>query len=161
MTLDGRPLDLTRDEYNISSAPDQNLFLVDPVEGRLLKISPSGVATVVQSLLGLPAALSTPAVDAKGQILLFAPNGDTIKPAKLEDINKPMAPPVAYPAVLVFGESHTTYIARDDIVAYPGFPVFGMRLSELLPNPTEGAWLSYDAGSGELLRFKIKEKIWR
>ena len=34
-------------------------------------------------------------------------------------------------------------------------------LNELLPNPTEGGWLSYDAGSGELLRLKIKEKLWQ
>ena len=62
--------------------------------------------------------------------------------------------------MLVFGDHHLLAIARDDIIAYPA-PVFGMRLNELLPNPSEGGWLSYDAGSGELLRLKIKEKLWQ
>ncbi len=161
VTLDGRPIDLKHDEYSLSAGPDQNLFLVDPVEGRLLKISPDGIATVAQSLVGLPGLLSTPAVDAKGQILLFAANVDPIKPAKLEDINRTPPPPVAYPAMLVFGDKGLIDIARDDIIAYPGFPVFGMRLSELIPDPTSGGWVSYDAGSGEVLLLKIKEKAWQ
>ena len=134
-TLDGLPLDLTRDEYDISAAGDDKLFLIDPVEGRLMTLSSGGVAKVVQSLLGFPSALSTPTLDAKGQILVFAANADPIKPAKVEDIDHPTPPNIAYPAMLVFGDHRLLAISRDDIIAYPGFPVYGMRLERVAPQP--------------------------
>jgi hypothetical protein len=163
--IDERPIDLTRDEYDLAPAGDENLFLLDPLEGRVLKITPEGVATVVRSLVGLPSSLSTPTVDREGKLLLFAatpgPNAPIIQPAKIEDTNAARPPDVTYPAMLIFGAGdHITAIGRDDIVAYPGFPVFGMRLKQLIPHPGEEGWVSYDPGSGELLRLKIKEKIW-
>ena len=111
--LDGRPLDLTRNEYDISAAGDDKLFLIDPVEGRLMTLSSGGVAKVVQSLLGFPSTtISTPTLDAKGQILVFAANADPIKPAKVEDIDNPTPPNIAYPAMLVFGDHHLLAISQ-------------------------------------------------
>jgi len=63
--------------------------------------------------------------------------------------------------LILDGPDRITAIGRDDIVAYPGFPVFGIRLRELIANPGDEGWVSYDAGSGELLRLKIREKLWQ
>jgi hypothetical protein len=170
VTLAGKPLALTRDEYQMSAAPGGMLFLLDPVAGQLLKITPSGAATVARSLVGLPVDLSTPAVDRTGRMLLFAANDDLIKPQPGADAAAGSASPIqqtkidaTFPAMLLFddAEKRVAHIGRDDMQAYPGFPVFGMRLRQLVPRPSEEAWISYDAGSGELLRVKIREKTFQ
>ena len=35
--------------------------------------------------------------------------------------------------------------------------LFATRLRQLVPFPPEQGWISYDAGSGELLRVKVTE----
>src|SRR5205823_3564445 len=71
VTLEDKPLELTRDEYNLAPAPDGNLFLLDGVVGQLLKIDANGKANVVRSLAGLPRDLSTPVLDRGGKMLMF------------------------------------------------------------------------------------------
>ena len=74
-----------------------------PSNGRLLKISPEGVATRVRSLVGFPNALSTPAVDRKGHLLMFAgTNNEIIAPSSIEDAAQAKPPQVNYPAMLIF-----------------------------------------------------------
>ena len=90
---------------------------------------------------------------------MFAGNGQPIGPNNIEDTNQPTLPTIAYPAMLVFDGDRLTTIGRDDILAYPGFPIFGVRFYELIPYPGEGGWVSYDAGSGELLRLTVREKM--
>ena len=170
VTFNGKPIALTREEYELSAGPDGTLMLLDPVAGRLIKIRGDGTATLVRSLLGLPKDLSTPAFDRRGQMLLFAANAELIRRSAASDGDNAVpatAPPplpkfdATFPAMLIFdGETLVTHIGRDDVLAYPGFPVFGMRLRQLVPHPSDEAWISYDAGSGELLRVKIHEKSW-
>jgi hypothetical protein len=159
--LGQRPVDLTREELEITPAPNGQLFVMDPVNGRVLRINQEGVAVHVRSLVGMPASLSTPAVDGKNQLLIFAAaNQQIIAPSTIEDAAAAKPPEVTYPAMLIFGEQHTITIPRDAIIAYPGFPVFGLHLTDLIPHPREEGWISYDRGSGELLRLKIREKLW-
>ncbi|HYO08825.1 MAG TPA: hypothetical protein VER17_07610 [Tepidisphaeraceae bacterium] len=160
----GKPLPLTRDEYELWPGLDGTLFLLDPVGGHLLRIDAAGNATVARSLAGLPNALSTPAVDRRGQILLFAgnvPESQIIKPTTEDDAAAPKLPEISYPAMLMFeGNSFAAAAERDRIMAYPGFQVYAMRLKHLVPNPTAQEWISYDAGSGELLRLKLRQRLW-
>ena len=158
-------MDLTRDEYQMSAGPEGTLFLLDPVAGRLLKITTGGQATVVRSLVGLPKDLSTPALCRGGQMLLFAANEELIKPQSAADADAAAKLPhfdATFPAMLIFeADGKLSHIGRDDMQAYPGFPVFRIHLRQLVPHPTQEAWISYDAGSGELLRVKIREKSWQ
>jgi hypothetical protein len=163
--LEGQPLQLTRDEFELAPGPDQNLFLLDPPGGRLLKIDPNGRATLVRTLAGLPNQLSAPAVDRRGQILLFAGKeknpDDFIRPATERDAAAPKPLDVTYPAMLFFdGENFVAAAESNRIRAYPGFPVYSMRLTQLVPNPAAEEWISYDNGSGELLRLKLRQKLW-
>jgi hypothetical protein len=158
-----QPIELTRDEYQMSAAPGGALFLLDPVAGRLMKITASGEASVVRSLVGLPIDLSTPAIDKSGQMLLFAANAELIKPRTADAAIKAQQLPTfdaTFPALLIFAAAgdKVTHIGRDDMQAYPGFPVFGMRLRQLVAHPKNEAFISYDAGSGELLRVRVREK---
>src|SRR5262249_54408779 len=106
--------------------------------------------------------LSTPTTDRAGHLLLFAGNAELIPPKTVEDAGQ-LKLDTSYPAMLIFESNNAEQrkvmsIERDNIVAYPGFPVFGMKLDELVPQPRDEAWISYDSGSGELLRLKIREK---
>ena len=65
------------------------------------------------------------------------------------------------PAMLIFKPDQIVSIGRDHMQAYPGFPIFSTRLRQLVPHPVEGGWISYDAGSGELLHVKVVENLWR
>ena len=160
--LDDRPIELTRDEYELAPAPEGSLFMLDPVNGRLLKISPEGVATRVRSLVGFPNALSTPAVDRKGHLLMFAgANNEIVAPSSIEDAAQAKPPQVNYPAMLIFSDPNIITIDRESIIAYPGFVILRLRLQHLLPHAGEEGWISYDSGSGELLRLKIREKLWQ
>jgi hypothetical protein len=162
--LEGQPLPLTREEYEISIAPDGAIFLLDLFAGRILKIKPDGSGTVVRSVVNLPTSLSTPTTDRAGHLLLFAGNSDKLIPPKTVEDAGQLKLDTTYPAMLIFDlsspERKVTTIERDNIVAYPGFPVFKMKLDQLVPHPREEAWISYDSGSGELLRLKIREKTY-
>jgi hypothetical protein len=168
VTLSGQPIALTREEYQIAPAPNGSLFLVDPLAGRLLKIAPSGQATVARSLVGLPVDLSTPTVDSTGRLLIFAANDKLIpRPAGATPTTDPSPPEkfdATFPALLIFdtpaGGNGVMHIGRDNMQAYPGFPVFGMRLRELVPQADAQGWVTYDAGSGELLRAIVHEKAY-
>jgi hypothetical protein len=162
VTLEGNPVDMTREETDIAPAPGGALFVLDVPGARLLKVAPGGQATLVRSLVGLPKVLSTPSVDANQNLVLFAANAEPIG-AKPNDIEAAAAASIdsTYPAMLVFKPDHVVSIGRDHMHAYPGFPVFGTRLRQLVPHPRAGGWVSYDAGSGELLRVEIVENLWR
>jgi hypothetical protein len=160
VTLDDKPLNLTRDEYELSIAPQSSLYLTDPLGSQLLRIDPEGRATVARNLAGLPEALSTPSVDRRGQMLIFAAgNSPILKPATTQQAETVKSPDMSYPAMLFFDGDAMTAIERDRILAYPGFPIFGLRLRRLIPNPGAEEWLSYDAGSGELMRLKVRQRV--
>ena len=174
--LGEQTIQLTRDDMEIAPAPGGALFLTDIAGARLLRITPDGTAGVVRPLTGLPSVLSAPSVDRDQNLVIFAANADIIgtKP------RNPNAPPTAapapapaapstpaaridstYPAMLIFKPDKVISIGRDNMQAYPGFPVFSTRLRQLVPDPAGGGWISYDAGSGELLRVKVVENLWR
>jgi hypothetical protein len=161
--LEGRPVELTRDDMEIAPAPGGALFLIDIGGARLVKIGAEGDATIVRSLAGLPSVLSTPSVDPQQNLVLFAGNGDIIG-VKGKDANAAaaaLADSSTYPALLIFKPDQILSIGRDHMHAYPGFPIFGTRLRQLVPHASEGGWVSYDAGSGELLHVRTVENLWR
>ena len=155
--FEGKPLELTREELEISGAPGGGIFLLDVPHAQLLKITPDGKAELVRSLIGLPSVLSTPSVDAEQNLVLFAANADLIG-IKAGD---PTAPRIkaTFPALLIFKRDRVVTIERDHMNVYPGFAVFGTRLRQLVPHDVEKGWISYDAGSGELLRIKVTENL--
>ena len=169
--LNDQPLALTREDYEISLAPEGTLFLLDLFAGRVLQINADGTAKVVTSVVNLPNALSTPTTDRAGHLLIFAggvdekgQHAELIPPKTVEDAGE-LKLETSYPSMLIFDLSggnpddrRVSAIERDNIQAYPGFPVYRMRLQYLLPYPKDEAWISYDSGSGELLRLKIGEK---
>jgi hypothetical protein len=159
--LGSQTVEMTRDGMEIAPAPGGSLFLLDVPRARLLKIAPDGVATLVRPLAGLPAQLSAPAVDREQNLVLFAGNGNLIGVKGNDAAVAAAKVDSTYPAMLIFKPDKVVSIGRDYMQAYPGFPVFSMRLRQLVPHARDGGWVSYDAGSGELLHVKIVENLWR
>ena len=143
------------------AAPNSQLYLLDLVKGRLLRIDSTGTASLARSLSKLPSALSTPAVDSSGKMLMFAADSKPFPPANADEAEKLKPLEVPLPAMLIFDAGRINAIDRDHVLTYPGYPIFGMRIRQLLPNPSQQEWIGYDAGSGELLRLKIREKLWQ
>src|SRR5439155_6880294 len=81
----GETIELTRDEYELSVAPQSQLFLQDGVKGWLLKIDSTGSAVLARSLSKLPRELSTPTFDGSGKMLIFAANSDPFPPANADE----------------------------------------------------------------------------
>jgi hypothetical protein len=86
----------------------------------------------------------------------------SIPAAAVSSSSPPPAPiDATFPSLLIFQSDGTIKsIGRDLINAYPGFPVFGMRLAQLAPHPRASAWLSYDSNSGEFLMLTIRQREW-
>jgi hypothetical protein len=159
--LGSQTVEMSRDGMEIAPAPGGALFLLDVPGARLLKIAPDGVATLIRPLAGLPAQLSEPAVDREQNLVLFAGNGNLIGVKGNDAAIAAAKVDSSYPAMLIFKPDKVVSIGRDAMQAYPGFPVFSIRLRQLVPHPRDGGWVSYDAGSGELLHVKIVENLWR
>jgi hypothetical protein len=159
--LNNQPVEMTRDGMEIAPAPGGALFLLDLPGGRLLTIAPDGAATLVRPLAGLPAQLSEPGLDREQNLVLFAGNGNLIGVKGNDAAVAAAKVDSSYPAMLIFKPDKVVSIGRDHMQAYPGFPVFSMRLRQLVPHPRDGGWVSYDAGSGELLHVKVVENLWR
>jgi hypothetical protein len=158
----GNAVELNRDEYELSPGPSQTLYWLDPMDAEVRQIDAQGTAKTVRSLVGLPSALSAPVNDRAGKLVTFAAAPTQANPL-LEPKTEEQAPmkgglDVTYPAMLIFDGKDVTAIGRDDILAYAGFPTHGMRLAQLVLHPTEDAWFTYDAGSGELLRLRVRAK---
>ena len=181
VTLDGKPIAMTRPDLALSPAGNGALFLLDPSNARLLRVAPDGVAKLERSLRGLPSILSTPAIDAKGQMLLFAANapplGKSAPATQLSRGEPPLLSPAealaspqqgnsqeidaTYPSLLIFQpDGRVKSISRDHINVYPGFPVYAMKLTQLVPHPRASAWLTYDSQSGEFLLLTIRQREW-
>jgi len=159
--LEGRPIELTREDMEIAPAPGGGLFMIDISGARLIRIASDGNATIVRSLAGLPSVLSSPSTDRDQNLVLFAGNSDIIG-VKGKDANVATdTVQSTYPALLIFKPDKVLSISRDHMHAYPGFPIFSTRLRQLVPHPSEGGWISYDAGSGELLHVRTVENLWR
>lgn len=170
VTVDGKPVNLARDDsadrtdMEISPAPGGALFLLDVGGARILRIEQDGKATAIRSLVGLPKVLSSPSVDREQNLVLFAGSGEIIGAPAAKKTDPPVDPRVdaTWPAMLIFKRDRIISIGRDHVQAYPGFPIFSTRLRQLVPNPAgDGGWISYDAGSGELLRVRVVENLWR
>lgn len=157
--LDQQPIDLTRDDQDLAAVGEGTLFLTDLERGVLLRIDSTGAARRERSLVGLSRELSTPLLDRSGRLILFAARGETIPPKSADDAVSTL-PEVLYPALLIFEKDQLTQINRDNVRAYPGFPIFAMKLRKVVAHPSsiEEGWIGYDSGSGELLRVQIAQQ---
>jgi hypothetical protein len=157
--VEGQKVDLTHPDYSISPAGEDSLFWFDRTDAMLYRIDSNGYVKLFKSMVGLPVSLSTPALDAQGRIVIFAADAPKSEVKNISQIDLPrLRVTVPYPAILMLEQDSLRAIGGDKFEIYPGVSLAAMRLSELLPEPRERAWIAYDANSGELIRMRIAER---
>lgn len=150
---DDQELDLTRDRYVMSPGVGENMLLLDRATGMMWQVDPIGRATVRILLTGLPSELSRPVVIKGDHLMIFAAESPRIE----ADVTAPLGtnlPRTSYPALLDIAADKITAIGRDDLRVYSGFPVYAIRIHELVAAP-DGSLIGYDLGSGQLLRIRL------
>jgi hypothetical protein len=149
-------LKLTGDGDDLAAAEDGTLFYLDRREGNLWRINDMGTATLVQSLLGQPRAITPPAPDARGRVFLLegesAPMTASGEHAEVESPAQGN-----FPVLLVVEGGKLTPFAYD-AQAWPStLPLSGVQPTLLVNERPGRTWITYDAKSGQLLRVRWRE----
>jgi hypothetical protein len=152
---EGRPLPLTKNEYELSPGPGGTLFLLDIASAVLWQVDRSGAATVRFLLIGLPKQLAPPTAVGENSLVMFAAESELIG-TELQILERPDLPKFQYPALLQIRGNQISAIERTEFRAHAGFPVYAVRLGRLIPE-TPQTWISYDAASGALMRVRVEE----
>jgi hypothetical protein len=153
ISAEDQHFDLTQDQYSVFGSASGNLLMLDKSSGQLWTIdSLSGMAKPLVSLAGVPRDLSEP-VAAKDQITFFAADSEPIE-TDMSDLQARTLPKAVYPAILRISGNQISVIGRDDLHAWGGFPIYAMRVHELVP-AMDGSLIAYDLSSGLLMRLRI------
>lgn len=155
-TTAGAPLRMTGPGKAVGAASDGGLLLRDTRDVELWQIDPSGRATLLHALSGLPTALSAPAGGAGGRTFMVAGDAPLIPARSDEEALEPVLP-VRYPALLIVEDGTLRGIGGQDFALPAGVTPQEMRVHELLAEP-ENALVGYDEHSGALLRFRISSR---
>jgi hypothetical protein len=152
------PIDLTREDCDLSAGIGDELLVTDRRLGALYRVDSLGKATLLASLVGLPEGVTTPTVvnddlfaqasssrattaeSFKGCALLFAPDGNAIDPpisARPDPAHVRLNPP----GLLSFSPAAGTWLAVDqsDLHAPGEITVQALRLTQLVPIGV-GSW---------------------
>ena len=157
--LENVPAPFTDDQQRIAPDGEGSFLLLDPAHARLLRVDMNGTATSILSLLGLPGALSTPAMDPQGRIVLFDADSTPLAATNPADTRKTWRLDISWPALLMLNSRGTmTAISRDHFQTPPGIAAFGMKITELIAAPAGSApsFIGYDSHSGQVLRLTVK-----
>ncbi|HWP41454.1 MAG TPA: hypothetical protein VNL70_11050, partial [Tepidisphaeraceae bacterium] len=154
--------DLTRERFVLSAGPGDSLLLMDLSGGALFRVDPTGAATLINLLIGLPKELSAPLVlddpntqanDLATPLLIFAADSEPIE-ADASDLPSRRLPRTTYPALLTIAGKQITAIGRQDLRAPGGFPAYALRIRQLVPAP-DGSFVAYDQASGQIVRITL------
>jgi hypothetical protein len=150
-------LNPTRPELQLAPGPGDLTLLLDPWTAAIWEIDLTGGADVLQSLVGLPQHLSTPAANSQGDIMFFAAPSDPIQP-RVEQRVAPVNVETHYPSLLVLRAGNITPVPRDDFHADSSFPLYSMQIEQLLYESGRDTWIGYDSASGQLVRLRLSLK---
>jgi hypothetical protein len=137
----------------LSAGPEQSLLLLDPRHGMLFRVDPSGKAEPLWNLSGLPRRMARPLWDASG-IMLFLAAADPMiatlrEPPPLKDL------PLTYPAILLLPpEGEPSTITTRAILLPRDMQHAQLELTAIIREPGRQTWITYDRGSGHLLRMR-------
>jgi hypothetical protein len=158
------------EQEDMAAGPDGLLYYLDRPRALLWKISTrTGFYTPVQSLEGLSRAVAAPAADDRGRVALLAGDGDPLvareyagAAARSQTAEELTWAKLTYPALVQLKPGSTrapiVTASRDDFHAPPALPVQDLQPRQLLLDPSSGTLITFDAGSGELLRVRILAK---
>jgi hypothetical protein len=139
---------------DLGAGPGGSLVYVDRPAARLWRISPLGEASAGPELGDLPAGTTTPVLDERDRLVMFAPDAPPMVPRPDEIITT--RPATEWPGVVIFEGDRQTVLSRRSIEGPVGVKVRSLAPS-LLARDRNG-WIIYDAPTGELLRLRLAER---
>jgi hypothetical protein len=155
--LESESINLSRRQYELSSGIEGNLLLSDHSTGAIWQLNPAtGQAKIHTYLTALPRDVSTPLVINKDHLLLFIADSEPLE----ADVNITMRrqlPQTSFPALVEIASTNFTAIGREEFRAPGGFPVYTMRIHQLVLAP-DGAYIGYDLASGQLMKIRVTEE---
>jgi hypothetical protein len=154
------PIRLTSDSVDVTIAPGGALWVLDRAQGFLYFTDASGFAHPVMSLFGYPKLLSRPHVLPDGRVLIVFAAADPIRPplGVIDPLQlESQAQNILFPAMMIRRDDQTTFIQRDDIRAPAGYPVYSLRIDELVPMNRRNHFVAFDHGSGQIVRLRLIE----
>jgi hypothetical protein len=150
-----RPIDMTRNRYELSSGADDGLLLMDRQDGNLWTLDAAGRALPRLALTGLPSELSNPLDMKDGGLMFFAAESD-VYAADVGHVVRGRMPAASLPALLQIKGDNLKTIGREDLQAPGSLPVYAMRIRQLVAAP-DGSWVGYDPPSGHIVRIRLTE----
>jgi|GEM_PF-1473678 hypothetical protein len=145
---------LTGDKYTVGAGPEGSIVIADLWIGTIWQIEPDGFAKPLGSLVGLPNAISAPAVDKQDRVVMFSageqnilPHGEAQQPSNIGATQ--------FPALLIFGQNQVSRFSRTAIRVGAPFRLEDLRLSSMCPSPDHDGWIAYDAAAGELFHVHL------
>jgi hypothetical protein len=145
---------LTSAGEDLAAGPGGSLVYVDRAAGRLWRIEPLGEAAAGADAGELPVGTTTPSLDERGRLVMFAPEAEPMveQPEGLATTRK--AP--EWPGVVVLDGGSRTVLGRGAIEGPSGINVRSLAPAGLVRD--RNGWLAYDAPTGELLRVRVAER---
>jgi hypothetical protein len=157
VALDSESINLSRRQYELSAGIGGNLLLADHSTGAIWELDPlSGQTKIHTYLTALPRDVSSPLVINKDHLLLFIADSEPLE----ADVNitiRRQLPQTSFPALVEIAGTNFTAIGREEFRAPAGFPVYAMRIHQLLLAP-DGTYIGYDLASGQLMRIRVTEE---
>lgn len=153
--LDGQPLPLNQDHFDIVGGDDQSMLVLDRTGGSLLRVDANGSAKPLLSLVGLPKELSVPRL-RESSIVFFAPDSEKFEGESFDMLHN-SAPNTPYPALLTLRDGKISALGGENLRVTGGLSGYSLRLHELIPTP-DGNYIAYDSASGTIVKLSWVEK---
>lgn len=153
---EGQEINLAQTRYELSTGQGDELLLFDRNSGMLWQVDDTGKATMRALLNGLPREISHPLAIGSKRLMFFVADSEPIE-SEMSDLLRRRLPRVSYPALFQLNDQEFTAMGREDMRISGEFPIYAMRIRELLYMP-DSSIVGYDMSSGQLMRLKRVEE---
>ncbi len=154
------PIRLTNEAVDLSLGTAGMYWVLDRGEGFLYFTDATGFAHSAMALLGFPKLMSRPVVMPDSRLVMVFASSDPLRPplGVVDPIPvESRADNLTFPAFMIRRDDQTIFIQRDDIRAPAGYPVYSLRIDELVPMNRRGHFIAFDHGSGQIVRLRLIE----
>jgi hypothetical protein len=149
LLADGQEIAMTSPAEDLAAT--DSLVYLDRKTAKVWKIGPIGEGTMAADFSDLPGGISAPSADARGRMVLFAPEGVVLSELP---VTRPST--VAFPALIILDGGARVVLGRKTFSTPTNLNVKTLGLRQMVRD--RSGWVSYDSQSGEVLRLRVVER---